>query len=505
MSYAEDNKRLAKNTLFLYFRTAVVMLVSLYIARVVLDVLGVEDYGIYNVVGSIVVLFSFLNNAMTQASQRFITFELGKKEKAQLQKVFSMCINTQVLIVIVIVILAETIGLWFLNSKLNIPTDRMEAANWVYQFSILTFGINVLRVPYDASVIAYERMSFFAYASIIDAFLKLGAVFILKIIVFDKLIMYSVLYFLITVTLFFVYKRYCNVRFNSTRYKYIWDQILFNKLSTYSGWSMFGSFSNVATQNGFIFLINIFYGVTTNAAMGIANQVSHAMTSIVSGFQTSSRPQIVKSYAQGEKSRFFDLITRTSKFSFSLIFIPVLIIVVNMPLILDIWLKEVPQYAVPFSQLLVISVLFDATSGPYNIAIMSSERVRNYQLSISAVFLLDLIISYLLIKFGIPPNYILISRIMTRGVTNLIVGLFYLNSLYRFKVIRYLKIVLLPISIVVILLTPMIIYLNVIASGWQLLGYSVISISMVGGLLAYFVIFDENERKYIVSFITKRF
>lgn len=176
-----------------------------------------------------------------------------------------------------------------------------------------------------------------------------------------------------------------------------------------------------------------------------------------------------------------------------------------MPLILDIWLKEVPQYAVPFSQLLVISVLFDATSGPYNIAIMSSERVRNYQLSISAVFLLDLIISYLLIKFGIPPNYILISRIMTRGVTNLIVGLFYLNSLYRFKVIRYLKIVLLPISIVVILLTPMIIYLNVIASGWQLLGYSVISISMVGGLLAYFVIFDENERKYIVSFITKRF
>lgn len=504
MSYAEDNKRLAKNTLFLYFRTAIVMLISLYVSRVVLDVLGVEDYGIYNVVGSIVVLFSFLNAAMTQASQRFITFELGKKDKAQLQKVFITSLNTQIIIVIAVVFLAETLGLWFLNYKLNIPPERLVAANWVYQFSIITFSVNVLRVPYEATVIAYEKMSFFAYASIIDAVLKLGTVYLIKVILFDKLISYSGLLFLIALTMFFVYKIYCNSKFGISKYRLIWDAFLLRKLLKYSGWSLFGSFSNVATQSGFIFLINIFYGVASNAAMGIASQVSQAMSSIISGFQTSSRPQIVKSYANREEKRFFELITRTSKFSFSLIFIPAIIIIVNMPLILDLWLKEVPVYAVSFAQLLVISVIFDATSGPYNIAIMSTERIRNYQLSIGFVFLLDLIISFLLMWYGISPNYILISRIMTRGVINLIVGLYFLNSLFKFNVIEYLKTVLLPIFIVVLLLMPMIFFLKNNTSDWQLFAYSLISLLITGSLLIYLVIFDRNERKYFINFIRKR-
>ncbi|MDD4781943.1 MAG: lipopolysaccharide biosynthesis protein [Tissierellia bacterium] len=504
MSYAEDNKRLAKNTLFLYFRTAVVMLISLYISRVVLDVLGVEDYGVYNVVGSIVVLFSFLNSAMTQASQRFITFEKGKKENAQIQKVFSMSLNTQSIIVIAIILLAETLGLWFLNNRLNLPSGRLIAANWVYQFSILTFCINVLRVPYEGTVIAYEKMSFFAYASIIDAVLKLLGVYLLKVILLDKLISYSAIIFFISILMFFAYKAYCNLKFRSSRYIFDWDVTLFKKLLTYSSWSMFGSFSNVATQSGFIFLINIFYGVVANAAMGIANQVSNAMSSIVSGFQTSARPQIVKAYSQGESIRFFDLITRTSKFSFSLIFIPALILIVNMPLILSIWLKEVPEYAVSFAQLLVISVVFDATSGPYNIAIMSSERIRNYQLTISSVFLLDLIVSYLLIRLGVLPSYVLISRILTRGVINLFVGLFYLNSLFKFNVIKYMKSVLLPIFIVVTFLVPIVVYLINNSSGWFLFAYSIISLLVAGSLLAYFVIFDKNEKKYILNFIKNR-
>lgn len=504
MSYAEDNKRLAKNTLFLYFRTVVVMLISLYISRVVLDVLGVEDYGVYNVVGSIVVLFSFLNSAMTQASQRFITFEIGKKENAQIQKVFSMSLNTQSIIVITIILLAETLGLWFLNNRLNLPPGRLIAANWVYQFSILTFCINVLRVPYEGTVIAYEKMSFFAYASIIDAVLKLLGVYLLKVILLDKLISYSAIIFFISILMFFAYKAYCNLKFRPSRYIFDWDVALFKKLLTYSSWSMFGSFSNVATQSGFIFLINIFYGVVANAAMGIANQVSHAMSSIVSGFQTSARPQIVKAYSQGESIRFFDLITRTSKFSFSLIFIPALILIVNMPLILSIWLKEVPEYAVSFAQLLVISVVFDATSGPYNIAIMSYERIRNYQLTISSVFLLDLIVSYLLIRLGVLPSYVLISRILTRGVINLFVGLFYLNSLFKFNVIKYMKSVLLPIFIVVTLLVPIVVYLINNSSGWSLFVYSTISLLVAGSLLAYFVIFDKNEKEYVLNFIKNR-
>lgn len=504
MSYAEDNKRLAKNTLFLYFRTAVVMLISLYISRVVLDVLGVEDYGVYNVVASIVVLFSFLNSAMTQASQRFITFEIGKKENAQIRKVFSMSLNTQSIIVIAIILLAETLGLWFLNNRLNLPPGRLIAANWVYQFSILTFCVNVLRVPYEGTVIAYERMSFFAYASVIDAVLKLLGVFLLKLILLDKLISYSAIIFFISILMLFTYKAYCNLKFRSSRYKFDWDVDLFKKLITYSSWSMFGSFSNVATQSGFIFIINIFYGVVANAAMGIANQVSNAMTSIVSGFQTSARPQIVKAYSQGESSRFFDLITRTSKFSFSLIFIPALILVVNMPLILSIWLKEVPEYAVTFAQLLVISVVFDATSGPYNIAIMSSERIRNYQLTISLVFLLDLIISYLLVSLGVLPSYILISRILTRGVINLFVGLFFLNYLFRFNVISYLKTVLMPIFTVVIVIIPLILFLNNNTFGWHRFFYSLVSLFITGALLAYFVIFNKVERIYIINLFKNR-
>lgn len=504
MSYSEDNKRLAKNTLFLYFRTAVVMLISLYVSRIVLDELGVEDYGIYNVVGSIVVLFSFLNNAMTQSSQRFITFELEKKDKDQLQKVFSMCLNTQIIIVIVIFLLAETLGLWFLNAKLNLPPERMSAANWVYQFSILTFSINVIRVPYEASVIAYEKMSFFAYASILEALLKLGIVYLLKIIIFDKLITYSILTAFITFVMFFIYKFYCYTNFNSCHYNFIWDKLLFKKLITYSGWSLFGSFSNMATQNGFIFFINIFYGVVANAAMGIANQVSNAMSSIVSGFLTSARPQIVKSYSIGEKNRFFDLILRTSKFSFILMFIPALILIINMPLILNIWLKEVPELAVSFAQLLVICVLFDATSSPYNIAIMSTERIRYYQITISLVFLLDLIASYTLMKIEIAPNYILISRIMTRGVINLFVGLFYLKSLFKFEVLNYIKKVLIPIVIVIIILVPPVYYLYDNFSSILLFVYSSIYLILFGSILAYFVIFDQNERAYIMKILTKR-
>lgn len=504
MSHSEDNKRLAKNTLFLYFRTAVVMLISLYISRIVLDVLGVEDYGIYNVVGSIVVLFSFLNNAMTQASQRFITFELGKKNKDQIQKVFSMCFNTQIIIVIVIFLLAETLGLWFLNTKLNILPERMSAANLVYQFSILTFSINVIRVPYEASVIAYEKMSFFAYASILDALLKLGMVYLLKIIIFDKLITYSILIAFIAFIMFFIYKLYCNTKFNLCHYKFIWDKLLLKKLITYSGWSFFGSFSNVATQNGFIFLINIFYGVVANASMGIANQVSNAMSSIVSGFLTSARPQIVKTYSNGEKNRFFDLILRTSKFSFILMFIPALILIINMSLILNIWLKEVPELTVSFAQLLVICVLFDATSSPYNIAIMSSENIRNYQLTISLVFLLDLIVSYTLMKAEIAPNYILISRIMTRGVINLFVGLFYLKFLFKFEVLNYIKKVLLPIIIVIIILVPPVLFLYNNFSSILLFVYSSIYLILFGSILTYFIILDKNEQSYLMKIIIRR-
>ena len=379
MEYSVDNKRIVTNTLFLYARTILVLLVALYTARILLNELGVEDYGVYNVVGSVVILFSFLNTAMTQAAQRFITFELGVGDHIMIKKVFSMVVNTQCIIMLLIIILAETIGLWFLNFRLNIPIDRVVAANIVYQISLLTFAVNVLKVPYEAAIIAHEKMNFFAYVSIIDAVLKLAITILLTIIIFDKLIAYAVFLLVATFIIFFIYLCYCYKNISTCKYIKVWDKNLFRKLFSFSGWSLCGSSTDLLTQKGFVFLLNIFSGIASNAALGIANQVSGALRTFINSFQTAFKPQIVKSYASNDMIRFCYLILETSKFSFMLIILPILFIVLNMPLLLEIWLGSVPEYAVKFCQLMAICGVFDALTGSFYCAILSSEKTKSAQ------------------------------------------------------------------------------------------------------------------------------
>lgn len=500
-SYKEDNKRLAKNTIVLYIRTAMVMIVSLYVSRILLQILGVNDFGIYNVVGSIVVLFSFLNGAMTAASQRFITYTLPHNNIEESRKVFSASLTIQVLLAFILILLVESFGIWFLNSKLNIPSERLYAANVAFQFSIATFSINMLRVPYESTVIANERMTFFAYASIFDALLKLSIVFALRIIEVDKLIVYASLLSVESLTMLMFYIFYCRLNFRTCVFCKVKDKKLYKNLFAFSGWSLASSATNVATQNGFIFFLNMFYGVAVNAAMGIANQVNAAVTNFIGSFQTSYRPQIVKAYSNGDNVHLNSLVSSTSKMSFALMIIPTLILMINMPLILNIWLVNVPNYAVEFCQLILVCLIIDAISGSYNAAIMATGKIRNYQILISLSFLLDLIVSFIILKIGVRPYLVLFSRIATRGILNMIIGLYFIKKEIKFNVYLYLKQCLCPIVICLILCSPFVIVLMNKYDGWILLFASSLFITIMMTICMYIFLFTKTERQYILKFI----
>lgn len=503
-SYKEDNKRLAKNTVALYIRTAIVMIVSLYVSRVLLKVLGVDDFGIYNVVGSIVVLFSFLNASMTSASQRFITYTLPRNNLEESRKVFSASLSIQVVLAITLIFFVELFGIWFLNNRLNIPNIRLNAANIAFQFSIATFSINMLRVPYESTVIANEKMTFFAYASIFDAFLKLTIVLVLRITEVDKLVIYAFLLTVESLIMLVFYIVYCKNKFNTCAYSKVSDKRLYYKLFSYSGWSLLGSATNVATQNGFIFLLNIFCGVAVNAAMGIANQVNHAVNSFVSSFQTSYRPQIVKSYAKGEINHLNNLIVSTSKISYSLMIVPTLILIANMPFVLEIWLEKVPNFAVEFCQIILVCIIIDSITGSYNAAIMATGKIRNYQISISISFVLDLAVSYTLLKCGIFPYLVLISRVFTRGCVNMAIGLFFIKKELNFKIKVYLKNCIFPISISLsICFPPMLLIMNNF-DGLERFLLSVLIISAIMIICILYIILEKQERNYILALIKNK-
>lgn len=504
-NYTAENKRIAKNTLALYARTIIVMLVSLYVSRALLEKLGVNDFGVYSVVGSIVILFSFLDNALTQASQRFLTVSLGEGDLDKMKRVFNTAVSIQIIMVVVAVVLLGTVGVWFLNNRLSFPEGRLEAANYAFQFSIMTFCLNFLRAPYAASVVAYERLDFFAYASIVDALLKLGIVFAIGMTEDDRLVTYAGLLSLESFTMLMVYKFFCNRTFTTCRYKWILDKSIFSKMFSFSGWTLFGGFSNVATQNGFLFMLNMFCGVVANAAMGIANQVLTALETFIGSFQTSFQPQIVKSYAQGEINRVSSLINSTSKFSFALMFLPACLLIINIQLALEIWLNNnVPEDAGHFCQILIACCVIDAITGPFNCAIMATGKISKYQLSIGGSFLLDLTISYILFRSGIKPYYwILLSRFMTRGVLNGFIGLRFLNSLIGFDVKVYLRKTILPIISLIVIMTPLLYLVYTSFDGVKLLLISVPVMAIAYAITCYYVLFSVSEREYILSFVKK--
>ncbi|MBW9199786.1 lipopolysaccharide biosynthesis protein [Bacteroidales bacterium SW299] len=446
-----DNRRIAKNTVMLYFRMFLVMGVSLFTSREVLRILGVEDLGVYNIVGGIIVLFSFLNNAMVSATQRFLNFELGRNNQEQASRVFSMSVNVHALIALAVLVGGETIGLWFFNTYLNIPIDRRYAAGWVYQFSILAAVVNIMRAPYNACIITYERMSSFAYISIIEVILKLLIVYLLLLSVIDKLILYACLTCLVSVVISLCFYLVCLKRFSISHYKWFWDKLLFKRFLNFSGWSLFGNIANLGAFQGVSIIQNIFCGVLINAAMGIANQVNGAIYSFVSNFQLAFNPQIVKSYAACRWDYCTGLIFKTSRYSFLLLLLIAVPIVTYCDEVLAFWLDSVPEHSVSFCKLIIYSSLIDCIAAPLWMGVYASGQIEKYQIGVGFILLLNIPFSYLVLLWGFSAEATIVVRIVL-NVVLFFFRLFYLKSVMKFSIRSYMKQVLLPCFSVCILI-----------------------------------------------------
>lgn len=499
----ENNKRIARNTAMLYIRMLFSMVVSFYTSRVVLEILGVDDFGIYNVVGGIVILFSFLNNAMASGTQRFLNFELGKEHLDGMSRIFSMSMTAHISIALVVLILSETVGLWFLNSQLNIPPDRINAANWVFQFSVLSCCIQIMRIPYQASIIAYERMSFYAYISVAEIVLKLLIVFLLFWGSFDKLIYYAALSTGVVLFISCIYKSYCNRVFVTCRYVLFWDIKLYKTLMSFSGWNLFGSVANVGVQQGGNILLNLFNGVAVNAAMGIANQISVAIYGFVSNFQIAFNPSIIKSYASGDKEYFMDLIFKASKYSYFLLFILSLPVLISCEFIMGAWLETVPLYAITFCRLMLIFMLIDAVAAPLWTSIQATGKIRNYQIMIGCLTLFNLPLAYIVLWLGMSPTYVLIVRVLINIVV-FIARLMYLGLKINFPVKEYVQQIICRLFLVTVISIPLPWFISGYWNGWfGFLLTTFVSILCVF-LAIFFIGLKANERYVIVHAIFKR-
>ena len=499
-----DNKRIAKNTLLLYLRQIITMFVSLYAVRVILYVLGEEDYGIYNIVAGIVVLFTFVNGAMATSTQRFLNFYLGQGDNQKVNEVYSSSLFIHLIICIIFLILSETIGLWFVRNRLNIPIERHDVALIVYQLAIITTIFNIIRVPYNAVIIAYEKMNFFAYISILESLLKLVIVFLLKIIIFDKLILYSIFLLIITAIIFFIYKIYCNHFFSIARYRKVNDKSFIKQILTFSGWSIIGATSSMANTQGSNIVLNIYTNVRVNAAMGIANQVNSAVYSFVTNFQTAFNPQLVKNFAAGQKEEFYNLFKRASKFSYFLLYIIVLPLYLNTEIVLSVWLKEVPLYAVTFVRLILICSLVESLNGPLYMAIQANGNIKSYQIIIGIINILNIPIDILFFSYlGTNPAIILIVRILL-NLCAFIFRLAITKKQLKISIYDYIKSIICPIILVSFLSA---IFVYFIGELFTRISYFFVTciISIIFNCLFIMMIgLTKSERSKLFEFLQKR-
>ncbi|MCD8297758.1 MAG: lipopolysaccharide biosynthesis protein [Prevotella sp.] len=502
-----NNKRIAKNTLMLYFRLLFLMVVTLYTSRVILSTLGVEDFGIYNVVGGVVAMFGFLNTSMATSTQRYLNFELGRNNFSQLQKVFCTSLSIHTLISIIIFILAETIGLWFLYNKMTIPETRMDAALWVYQFAILSTIVLVMSVPYNAAIIAHERMSAFAYISILEVTLRLLIVFVLQLGSYDRLKLYAILMFLVQLCIRFVYGSYCTRHFKETRFRWKWDKSLFKEMLSFAGWNLWGNCAWIAYTQGINILLNVFFGPIVNAARGVAVQVQNAITQFYANFQMAINPQITKSYATNDYAYMHSLIFRSSKFTFFLMLLLCLPVILETEMILRIWLKTVPDYTVVFLRLMLCITIIDAIVNPIMISAQATGKVRFYQSVVGGILLSIVPIAYIVLKLGGRPMSVFIVHLCI-CIVAFIVRLLIVRPMINLSLTQYFRKVIIRCIKVTILavMLPVLLYIimpNTIMSFLCVCVVCVFSVSVI----SYMIGLDNSERivirAKIVSVVSK--
>lgn len=435
--YKADNARLAKNTMFLYFRMIFIMAVTLYTSRVVLRVLGVEDFGIFNVVAGVVAMFGFLNSSMSATTQRFISFSLGKGD-ANLNKVFSTCVLTHALIALGVLVLVESVGLWFLYNKMIIPEGRMDAAFWVFQFSALSTVVTVMSIPFNADIIAHEKMSAFAYISIVEVCLKLLIVFLLDVGNIDKLVLYGFLLLLVQCGIFLTYMGYCLRHFKESRFRFVYEKKLFSEVFSFAGWNLWGYLASILYTQGLSILLNVFFGPVVNAARGLANQVDGAIRLFASNFQMAINPQIVKTYAAKDLESMHKLVFRSSKFSFFLLLALSLPVMIEAPVILRLWLSTVPDWTVSFLRLMLVVVVFDSVANPLMTSATATGRVKLYQSVIGGIQLLIVPMAYLVLRAGGNPNSVFLVHICICVIT-FFVRLIIIHNMISLSIIKFLS------------------------------------------------------------------
>ena len=480
----------------LYVRMLFTMAVSLFTSRVVLQTLGVEDYGVFNVVGGVITMFAFINGGMVSSTQRYLNFEIAKGNADRLRSVFNTALQIHALIALIIIILGETVGLWFLLEKLVIPEERMTAAMWVYQCSIIACVVSILSVPYNADIIAHEKMSAFAYISILDVTLKLVIVYLLVVSPIDKLIVYAILTLLVQLLIRYVYTRYCNKHFQESFVEWKLNKPLFNEMLSFAGWSFWGNLSAILYTQGLNMMLNIFFGPVVNAARGIAVQVQSAVHQFVSGFQTALNPQITKNYASGDLEQMHSLMFRSARFSFLLLFFISLPVLIETEFLLTLWLKSVPENAVIFTQIMICISLIFTTANPCAIANQATGKVKVYQVVEGSILLTILPISYMVLRHGSPAYSVFIVHFCVESVAQF-TRMYMLRKLINLPLRQYFRNIYLPIvtTVSIAIILPIMVHMQMV-NGW--LRFIAVGFTCVlsVGTNAFFFGLSKSERTF---------
>ena len=460
---SDNNKRIAKNTLFLYFRMLFMMVVNLYTSRVVLNVLGVVDFGINNVVGGVIAMLGFLTGSLGSASSRYITYDLGKGNLTVMKKTFGNILSIHFILAGFVLIVGETVGLWFVTTQLQIPAERETAAFWVYQFSVFSAILSIISVPYNAAIIAHEKMSAFAYISIVDAVLKLLVAFLLIISPYDKLIVYALLIFLIISFDRIVYSIYCNRHFEETKVRFGYNKKIFKEIFAFAGWTMNGNLAVWGYNQGVNILLNIFFGPTVNAARGVAAQVQNSCQQFCANFQMALNPQLTKSYAQGDLEYMRKLLIKSSKFSFFILFFIALPLALEAPLVLKWWLGIVPEYTANFLRLILVVGLLYTLSNPIITSVHATGNIKKFQIVEGSMLLMIVPIAYLLLKFcHIKPEMVFVVHIIVEFCTQY-ARIRIVLPMINITIVNYVKNVIFPILLasVAASLVPLYVYIKV--------------------------------------------
>ena len=468
-----NNKRIAKNTLLLYCRMLLLMIISLYTSRVILNALGVEDYGIYNVVGGVVSLFSILSGSISAAISRYMTFELGKRDNKNMQSIFCTAINIQLMIVLAITILLETVGLWFMNNKMVISPERADAAYWCFQFSVITFGVNLLSTPYNAIIVAYERMSAFAYISLFDAISKLAIAFVILLNPIDRLVYYGALVLVAGIIQRYLYVLYCRKHFSECRYTLIFDRKITKEMFGFAGWNFIGASSAVLRDQGGNFMIAL-------------------------------NPQITKNYASGDYGYMFSLAFQGARLSYYILLILSLPIFVTTPYLLHLWLGIVPEHASNFTRLVLLFTMSESLASPLVTIMLATGKIKNYQLIVGGLQLLNLPISYVGLKLGFPPEVTFITAIIVSVVCEF-ARLIMLRKMVGLSIRKFLKDVYINVVIVTVVaaILPLIIDFFIDAYNFKLFSITVLC-SVISAMMAiYYVGCTASDRVFITQYVSK--